>query len=252
MSEEGHRESVEATRSFIFPQPVPNYPCQMGRDGMLSCSLLPRHWPPPPWYESPIPWSLCSSESLLPPIGTLHKSSCSLHSLPPQSHPTILLQLEPLPLGWSRHVLSLPIHTGSSGQLSSGNQNGTDTFQTTSSLLQVAFEWMKTSSEGAGGSEGLSLSGQMEAVSPDADDYKIVAILFSQPRNGKQSCSLRCQRTSSASICCYKSCPVAASKHQMSAWNSKPKCVCWRRVKKKKITRCINADAEGFSIQPTG
>lgn len=159
MNEQGHRESVEAIRSFMFLQSVPNNSsCQMGQDGMLNCSLLPRNWPALPRYCSPIPWSLWISESLLPPIGTHHKSCCSLHSLPPQSHPAILLQLEPLPLGWSRHILSSPIHTGSSGQLSSGNQNVTDPFQNTSSLLQVAFKWMKTTSQGTRGSEGLSLT----------------------------------------------------------------------------------------------
>lgn len=106
---------------------------------------------------------------------------------------------------------------------------------------------MKTSSQEDRGSECLSLT-RWKSLHQSADDYKIVDILFSQPRNGKQS-SPWCQRASSASIRCYKFWFVAASKHQLFKWNSKSKCVCWRRVKK--ITCCINADAGGFSTQST-
>lgn len=78
MSEEGHGESVGAIRSFVFQRSVPDSSCQMGQDGMLNCFSLPSYWPPSLRYYSPITWSLWSSESLLPPIGTHHKSSSFL------------------------------------------------------------------------------------------------------------------------------------------------------------------------------
>lgn len=52
---------------------------------------------------------LCGSDSLLPPIGTPHKSLCLPYPLSPPSNLVILLQLELLPLRRSWKILSLPL-----------------------------------------------------------------------------------------------------------------------------------------------
>lgn len=158
MNEQGHRECVEAIRSFIFLQSVPNSSCQMGQDGMLNCSLLPRNCLPPPRYYSPNPLVsvelrvLITSNWNAPQIMLLSSvsptSKSSGHPAPIRAPSVRMVQ--------ARSLLAHPHWLFRSALL--WEPECYRPFQNTSSLLQVAFEWMKTSSQGARGSEGCSLT----------------------------------------------------------------------------------------------